>query len=540
MKINKLQSLLWLCLTLLLAVACQATPAEPTPTPFVPTTPEPPPLPMPTTASFLIPKPVSLQPLDSVFVLSAESRIYVPDEQKAELWPLAIYLQKQLAPATGFEMPILLGLPIVGPHFYLALDPAEAELGAEGYQLTISAEQVTLIASTPAGLFWGMQTLRQLFPPAIEQNSVQTEQWHLPGLIIRDTPRFEWRGAMLDVARHFFTVEEVKAYIDLLAYYKINRLHLHLTDDQGWRLMINSWPNLATYGGSTEVGGGEGGYYTQEQYQELVAYAEAHFMVLVPEIDLPGHTNSALASYPELNCDGVAPELYTGTEVGFSSLCLEKEETWQFIEDVIRELAALTPGPYIHIGGDEAHSTTPADYEQFIGRIQTIVQANGKQMVGWEEIGKTPLLPSSIAQHWHSESDAAVKAAGQGAKVIMSPATKVYLDMKYDEATQLGLSWAGYSSVQDAYEWDPATQLPGVGEEAILGVEAPLWSETITNGDELEFMAFPRLLGAAEIGWSPADGRDWAEYKLRLAEHGRRLEALEVNFYPSPEVDWQN
>ena len=220
-------------------------------------------------------------------------------------------------------------------------DPA---LGEEGYELTIAPDGVTITAAGPAGLFYGVQTLRQLLPPQIEQATAQAGPWTLPAGTIRDTPRFEWRGAMLDVARHFFGVADVKRYIDLLAYYKLNRLHLHLSDDQGWRIAINSWPNLAEYGGSTQVGGGAGGYYTQAEYADIVAYAQQRYIMIIPEIDLPGHTNAALASYAELNCNDVAPPLYTGTEVGFSSLCADKAITYTFVDDVMRELAALTPG----------------------------------------------------------------------------------------------------------------------------------------------------------------------------------------------------
>lgn len=259
--------------------------------------------------------------------------------------------------------------------------------------------------------------------------------------------------------------------------------------------------------------------------------------MVVPEIDMPGHTNAALASYAELNCDEVAPALYTGIEVGFSSLCIEKEVTYKFIDDVIMELAALTPGPYIHIGGDEALTTQITAYKTFMERVQAIVQAHHKQMIGWEEIAQINLLNPSIAQHWCSEL--ARNAAGQGARIIMSPASKAYMDMKYDPSTVLGSSWAGCIGIQDAYSWDPALQLEGVLEEAILGVEAPLWTETIQTMQDIEFMVFPRLPGYAEIGWSPATSRDWQAYKTRLGAHGPRLTRLRVNFYRSPEIDWE-
>lgn len=484
----------------------------------------------------VVPLPVSVEAAGGVFALTAATSIYV-EPGGAELLSIGQYLAERLAPATGYPIPVLetLGPPPADGHFYLTLGEDDA-LGEEGYELTVTEDLVTLVAYQPAGLFWGLQTIRQLLPPSIERSTIQPGPWEMAAGTIRDYPRFAWRGMMLDVARHFFTVDEVKRVIDLLAYHKLNRLHIHLTDDQGWRLMIDSWPNLATYGGSTEVGGGSGGYYTQAEYSEIVAYAQSQYIVVVPEIDMPGHVHAALASYAELNCDGEAPPLYTETGVGFSSLCVAEEITYTFVEDVIREVAALTPGPYLHIGGDEAHSTSDAGYVQFIERVQTVVQAYGKQMVGWEEIAQGDLLTTSIAQHWNS--DLARIAVQQGVPVIMSPASRAYLDMKYDASTPLGLNWAGYIDVEKAYTWDPATQVFGVSEGDILGVEAPLWSETLETMEDIEFMAFPRLPGHAEIGWSPQAARDWEEYRVRLAAHGRRLTAMGVNFYPSSLIPW--
>jgi hexosaminidase len=386
-------------------------------------------------------------------------------------------------------------------------------------------------------VFWGVQTLRQLLPASIESETRQPGPWSIAAGIIRDRPRFVWRGAMLDVARHFFGVQDVKRFIDLMAFYKLNRLHLHLTDDKGWRIEIRSWPNLATYGGSTAVTGDPGGYYTQADYAEIIEYARSRYMVVVPEIDMPGHTNAALSSYAELNCSGAAPPLFTGIEVGFSSLCVDREVTYRFVEDVLTELAAMTPGPYLHIGGDEAQATDQAEYRRFIERIQLIVLAQGKRMVGWEEIAQATLDPTSIAQHW--ASDMAVRAVQQGSQVILSPAARAYLDMQYDPSSPLGLHWAGYVEVRDAYDWDPAALLEGVREQDVLGVEAPLWSETLRTIEDVEYMAFPRLIGIAEIGWSAAEDRSWEEYRARLAAHGPRLTAMDVPFYRSPQVDWR-
>ncbi len=224
---------------------------------------------------------------------------------------------------------------------------------------------------------------------------------------------------------------------------------------------------------------------------------------------MPGHVNAALASYAKLDCNGIAPPPRTDIEVGFSSLCIRKELTYRFVSDVIREIAALTPGPYVHVGGDEAHATRPDDYRAFMERVQSIVRSHGKRMIGWEEIAKTKLRRTSVAQHWHDPA-LARRAVEQGAKLVMSPATKAYLDMKYTPSSPLGHTWAGMTSVRDAYAWDPATQVPGVRERDILGVEAPLWSETAATQADVDYLVFPRLLGHAEIAWSPCRRPDLA------------------------------
>jgi hexosaminidase len=343
---------------------------------------------------------------------------------------------------------------------------------------------------------------------------------------------------MLDVARHFFGVGEVKRLVDLMALYKLNRLHLHLSDDQGWRIAIRSWPRLTSHGSRTAVGGGSGGRYTQREYASIVSYARERFVEVVPEIDMPGHVNAALSSYGRLACDGVAPAPYTGIEVGFSSLCIRKEETYAFVDDVVRELSRLTPGPYLHVGGDEAHSTDPDDYAYFVDRVQRIVRRHGKRMIAWEEASRAALHRTSVAQHWQ-RPELARRAVAQGARLIMSPAAKAYLDMKYTQRTPIGLTWAGTTSVRDAYEWDPAMQVDGVSERDVLGVEAPLWSETVETRADLDFLVFPRLLGHAEVAWSPAEGRSWPDYRRRLASHGERLGALDVGFHRSPEIRWR-
>lgn len=485
----------------------------------------------------LIPKPGSVFSSNGWFTLKPGTIIYY-DKGNEELKNIAEYFAARIMPATGFELKIRENEGKSGKGaIILILSPDQIKTGDEGYNLLITERDIRMIASTPAGLFRSVQTLMQLFPSKIESGVNQEGPWLIPTGTIADNPEYAYRGAMLDVARHFFGVNDVKRFIDLISYYKINVLHLHLSDDQGWRIEIKSWPNLTVHGGSTQVGGGKGGFYTQEQYSEIVKYAQERYITVVPEIDMPGHTNAALASYAELNCDGKATELYTGIKVGFSSLCTRKDITYKFVDDVIRELAALTPGPYIHIGGDESHSTKRDDYVYFINKAQDIVINHGKQVMGWDDICAATIKPNSVVQHWARIKNA-VNAAGQGARVVLSPSTRVYLDMQYDTTSKFGLHWAGYVDVDSSYAWDPATLIPGVGRESILGIEAPLWTETITNMEEIEYMVFPRLPGIAEVGWTPVSQRNWEEYRLRLARHGERLRAMGIDYFPSKVVPW--
>ncbi len=492
----------------------------------------------------VVPVPVSVAPATSTtYTLPLDAGIFT-HAGSAAAREVGTYLAGILRPSTGFALPVSDAsstTPTSG--ISLLLSGADPSVGSQGYQLDVTASTVVIRAQTDTGLFAGVQTLRQLLPPEVESAVVRPGPWVVPGGRIIDHPRFAYRGTMLDVARHFHPVSTIKRHLDRIALYKINYLHLHLSDDQGWRIVIDSWPRLATIGGSTQVGGGAGGFYTKAEYQEIVAYAAQRHITIVPEIDMPGHTNAALASYAELNCSGVAPPLYTGTDVGFSTLCTSKEVVYTFVSNVLSELAALTPGPYLHVGGDEANVLTGAQYATFINRVQPMVPALGKAVMGWHQIGASAVNHSAnrVVQYWGlTTSDSLVSnAVSQGARVVMSPANKAYLDMKYNSQTQLGLSWAGFIEVQTAYGWDPGAYLSGVPSSAILGVEAPLWTETIVTEDNIEFMAFPRLPAIAELGWSPWSTHNWDTFKLRLGAQGPRWTVMGIDFYRSPQVPWR-
>ncbi len=475
----------------------------------------------------LIPMPTSVQLDPAVsFRVDSLTAIYIDEGADASVEGVARHLQAMLAPPVKSQvMRLASGAAAPAGSISLRLNPAID--AAEGYEVDISATAVTITARASAGLFYGVQTVRQLLPSSVEHPFALGRRLLIPAGRVVDHPRFEWRGMMLDVSRHFLGVRDVKRFVDLMSLYKMNRLHLHLSDDQGWRIEIQSRPNLAAFGGRTQVGGGAGGYYTQAEYRDIVAYAASRFVTIVPEIDMPGHTNAALSSIPELNCDNVSPPPYFGIRVGFSALCVDSARIYPIIEDIVREISAMTPGEYFHIGGDEVEKLTHPQYLQFIERMQGIVNANGKRMIGWGEIAPAQLSPGTIVQHW--KKDSSFVHAARGGKVIMSPSSKVYLDMKYDSTTTLGLMWAGLVPVRTAYEWDPATFFPGVGEAAVLGVEAPLWSETLLKAEDFEFMAFPRVIAVAEVGWTRPSLIGWDGFSRRLALQASRLRALGVN-----------
>ena len=534
--------------TLLTQWACapkQTRPQPPRPTPAAVATPTPAPAAQPSPTPWLVTKP-ALVPLpaslsfpegvEAFQVTPGMSIIVQADDPRAHF--VARFVARLFATVGGSGPAVIAGDLIDGRgNITLRLDRSRADLGDEGYALSVTPDAIRIQASTAAGLFYGVQTLRQMLPPLVEYEAVRPQRIAIAVAEISDAPRFTWRGTMLDVARHFFGVDDVKRHIDLMALHKMNRLHLHLSDDQGFRIEIKSRPKLTEIGALTEVGGGPGGFYTQKDYAEIVAYAAERFITVVPEIDIPGHTNAALASYPELNCDGVAPPLYTDIRVGFSVVCVTDERTYAFLDDVIREISALTPGDWFHIGGDEVKKLGPADYAAFIERAQGLVLRHGKRVIGWDEVAHAKLDETTIIQHWRPGVD--LSAAPSGVRFIMSPANRTYLDMQYDTATPIGLSWAGRIEVKDSYSWDPATLLPNVQETRVLGVEGPLWSETTAEMRDIEALAFPRLASLAEVAWTPQRARVFEDFRVRLGAQAPRWQALGINFYRSPQIPWK-
>ena len=446
----------------------------------------------------LIPRPQSVISELGGFGYGANLEVIAEDQELADLKSF-IPVESSLENSSG-SLVLSLGLKHPSP---------------EAYRLSINRQVIRIQGASPAGVFRGIQTLWQIL--AASNSATQQTIKVLPLGVIEDWPSLSYRGTMLDVARHFFTVDEVKQYIDQMAQYKINTLHLHLSDDQGWRIEIKAYPRLTDIGAATEVGGGPGGCYTQEDFLELQTYAAQRFIQIIPEIDMPGHTNAAIVAYPELNGNGKPVSPYWGTAVGFSTFDARNEAVYTFIDQVVKEISSLSTSPYFHLGGDESHVTSKEDYLFFVERVGEIIRTHQKTPIGWDEVAQTDLGPGSVAQFWASEKNA-LAAVDKKMKVLMSPAKKAYLDMQYDSLSPYGLHWAGYISVQDAYNWDPLSYVPGLDADHILGIEAPLWSETISDSSGLEYLAFPRLICVAELGWTPQSLRSWEDFNRRLAE----------------------
>lgn len=437
----------------------------------------------------------------------------------------------------GFPIDLIMGPGADDQTILLALDEDAGPPGAdraERYSLMVSEDRIELAAPRMAGLLRGLATLRQL---AVHGPHGTVE---VPAVVIEDAPRYSWRGLSLDVVRHFLSVDLVKSVLSAMGDYKLNVLHLHLTDDQGWRIELPSRPLLTQRSAQTDVGGGVGGFYSAEDYATLVAYAAARHITIVPEIDVPGHINAALHAYGELTPSGEAAGVYTGTAVGFSQLHRDLPATTGFLTDVFTDLAAMTPGEWVHIGGDEVFTIGPEEYAWFVRTAQDIVRAAGKRVVGWQEIAYAPLDRGAVVQYWDTRAapEPFVAAAEAGAKLLLSPGSRVYLDMKYDASTELGLDWAGHVELRDAYEWEPTELIPGLPADSIIGVEAAVWTETIATPDELFFMLLPRLAAVAEVAWSRAGSRDWEGFRARVAGQARYWDEGELAWYPSPQVDW--
>ncbi len=525
----------------------------------------------------LIPLPESVIPGEGEFRLSSETSIRVSDPGDRELGRLAEYLAEPLRTAAG--LPLLVGGPgdTSAGAIRLTLDSNAAVRDSlpdtplarrESYELSSTPTGIEIRSASHAGLFYGIQTLRQLLPPAATTGA-GTESgtsWVIPALEIRDNPRFAYRGLHLDVGRHYFAPEFIKRYIDLLASYKLNVFHWHLTEDQGWRLEIERYPRLTEVGSIRRetmlernfdpyVGDGipHGGFYSRDEVRDIVAYAAERYVTVIPEIELPGHSVAALAAYPELACTEGPFEVATVWGVTDDIYC-PHERTFEFLEGVLSEVMEMFPSPYIHIGGDEAPKRRweesaeaqelmrregLADEHElqswFIRRIERFLLAHDRRIIGWDEILEGGLAPEATVMSWRGTAGG-IEAARQGHDVIMTPTSHMYFDYyQSEDSSGEPLAIGGYLPLEKVYSFEPVPpELTETEARHVLGAQGNLWTEYIATPDHAEYMAYPRALALAEVAWSPKASRDWAGFRNRLPAQLARLEALGVNFR-SPE-----
>jgi hexosaminidase len=518
------------------------------------------------------PKPVSMTTGTGAFTLTRQTHIVAAPRSAARsvAEDLAVYLR----PATGYPLPVVSG---PGRRHDIRLELGDAPeipqgKAAEGYVLDVTPHGVDLTAATAHGLFNGVQTIRQLLPAWIESPSTARGPWTIPAVHVVDYPRYDYRGFMLDIARHFQTPETVMRLIDEASTYKINTLHLHVSDDQGFRIVIDGFPNLTGIGSQGSVGTDgrtmdPGGFWTQQDYRDVVAYAAAHFMRVVPEVDSPGHNNAIIMSeygdttnplldgHPQdINCSVHNPPQwnYTG-DVGISAMCPESKNSFTIYHAIISQLSAMSTSPYYHLGGDEVPSSVLSQdrYAAFMNAEMPLVTAQGKTVMGWAELAGPGTDPptGSVAEYWNPASGTspdtatAHEAVAKDMKIVMAPANHAYLDQKYARNTppDIGLSWACNRGcdVDQFYNWDPATYVTGVTDQDVIGVEGAMWGETVRNLSEIQYLVFPRLIALSEVGWTPQAARDYADFLPRLAAQGPRLTLAGTNFYPTPKVPWR-
>lgn len=523
----------------------------------------------PATLPPLIPRPASIVVGDGDLLLPAAPVVRSPAGGTPELDRIARDLAARIRERTGHPVRVESGAagPDAGPEIRLLLTASASEQAAgpfardESYALSVGAGGVEIRAPEPAGLFYGTRTLLQLLPAAPSGAGAGTGVVRLPFLRIEDAPRFRYRGLHLDVGRHWFPVEFVKRYIDLLASYKLNAFHWHLTDDQGWRLEIRSHPRLTEVGSRRRetilerhfdpfVGDGVpyGGFYTQDEVREVVAYAAERYVAVIPEIEMPGHSLAALAAYPELACTPGPFEVATTWGVHEDILC-PKEETFAFLEDVLGEVMELFPAPYIHVGGDEAPKArwieSPvaqaairreglADEAElqswFLRRIEAFVRERGRRIVGWDEILEGGLPPDAIVMSWRGV-DGGIEAAREGHDVIMTPTSHAYFDYYQGEPEHEPLAIGGYLPLERVYSFDPVPEgLPPEAARHVIGAQGNLWTEYLKTPEAVEYMAFPRALALAEVAWTPRESLSWEGFLSRLGPRLAELDALGVRF----------
>ncbi|MBS1668218.1 MAG: family 20 glycosylhydrolase [Bacteroidetes bacterium] len=506
----------------------------------------------------LIPEPVSITQGKGNFTVNVHTKIRAIDSAK----PVAEWLQSFLQKQTGYKTAIVNSAK--ENAIQLLINTVRDEMiGSEGYRLLVTAKGIQIQANDPAGLFCGVQTLLQLFPSDIENaKAISKKAWDIPIVSILDYPRFAWRGLMLDVSRHFFTIQEVKKMVDEMARYKFNILHLHLTDDQGWRMEIKAYPELTKKGAwrvprtglwwdreSPQPGEAatDGGFYTQQQLKELVSYCAARNIQVMPEIDVPGHSLAAIASYPFLSCTKDLYEVNAGNRFAATdddALCAGNDSTYQFLEKVFAEVASVFPCKYIHIGGDECNKSFWSKcavcqkkmkdeglknenelQSYFIKRVEKIVEANGKRIMGWDEILEGGLAPNATVMSWRG-MQGGTEAAKQNHQVVMTPTDYCYLDL-YQGDPAIEPPTYSLLRLKKTYEFEPVPT--GVKEGLIIGGQGNLWTESVPHFRHAEYMLWPRSFALAEVLWSPKSTHNWNDFVGRTEKQIERLDKAGIN-----------
>lgn len=513
----------------------------------------------------VIPQPLEMSVQAGTFKINSDTKIYADRDatQVADLFA------KTLRLSTGFALPVSNSIkPEKGICF--VMDKKSGTLGKEGYRLTVSPDNITVMAANAPGLFYGAQTLRQLLPAQVEsQTKIKGTKWVVPCVTVCDTPRFNWRGYMKDVSRTFYSVDVLKKYMDVMALYKMNVLHLHLTDDQGWRIEIKKYPKLTTplttvFAPVHKQPAERSGFYTQEQIKDLVKYATERNITLVPEIDVPGHSWATLLVYPELGVNDkhdpghVFPFLaswgYWGTQFTPNTLDPTKENVYQFLDDVFTEITELFPGDYIHFGGDEVrHSCWDAEphvtkfikehnlenstglQNYFVARVCRIIKSKGKKPIGWNDILQNPdnLTKETAIMSWLG-SNAITKAAQNGFYTVAAPTYPMYFDITQadrNDGTMTDLAYGSINGINVVYNYDPTRGLDEAQQRYVLGIQGNLWTAVSQNVKDMNVQNFPRLIALAENAWSAKQNKDFADFTKRLEKTYDRLDELKIDYY---------
>lgn len=506
----------------------------------------------------IVPQPAKLVQSPGQFRLTRDTLI-VPTGAERDSTAAAEQWAAFLTARSGFPLRVGSASTSAPTRIELRIESSAGD-DPEQYELHITPQRLSLKAASGAGAFRGLQTVRQLFAAEFESAGAAQarDEWTLPCVRIEDRPRFRWRGSLLDCGRHFMTKEFIQRYIDLLAYHKLNVFHWHLTEDQGWRIEIKKYPRLAQISAwrkatreseqPRDEQGRYGGFYSQDDIRDIVAYAAARHILVVPEIELPGHSLAALAAYPELSCSGGPFEVGTKWGVYDDVYCAGSERTFEFLEDVLAEVVPLFPGAYVHIGGDECPKTRwkscakcqarikseglKDEHElqsYFIRRVEKLLAARNKRLIGWDEILEGGLAPNATVQSWRG-MDGAIAAANAGHDVICSPTSHCYLDYAQSKAPGEPTNM-GFLPLETVYAFEPLpAQLSAERARHVLGLEGNMWTEHAAPA-RIDWQVFPRLCALAEVAWSPRQARDFKEFERRMQQHNRRLAALGVNYF---------